>query len=415
MSKIHRNETPMVHPVIVPNPRVKEERLVLQQQQQDHRLHELGDFLRTRRAKLTPEEVGLPRGSRRKTPGLRRAEVAQLVGVSVDWYTWLEQGRSITPSRQVLERLVQTLRLDANERTHLFLLAQQQPPPALLLEPEIVSPALQHFLDQFGTRPAFVSGRRWDILAWNDAGCAVFGDFRRRTAPRERNTIWGIFTNPLARQVVVNWEEDARQLLAQFRSMCGRYPGDPQLTELIHDLQLCSPEFRAWWPDHEVLGGQEGRKMLNHPQVGYLLFERLTFQVFDTPDLKVTVYTPLEEADTPRKVEQLLEQWYQHEGQGPHPPQAVHHLPQAQQSGQDTVRWWLAECCQRVEGAWVANSDVMISYATWCEAHGYEPKKAKGVSQSLAAHGFEIGANKRVIDEHRRRKMARGVRGLVVL
>ena len=114
MSRIPRNETPMVLSVIVPNPWVKEDRLVLKPQQQDHRLQELGDFLRTRRARLTPEEVGLPRGSRRKTPGLRRAEVAQLVGVSVDWYTWLEQGRSITPSTQVLERLVQTLRLDAH-------------------------------------------------------------------------------------------------------------------------------------------------------------------------------------------------------------------------------------------------------------------------------------------------------------
>jgi transcriptional regulator with XRE-family HTH domain len=389
--------------------------LVLKLQHQDHRLHELGDFLRTRRARLTPEEVGLPKGTRRKTPGLRRAEVAQLVGVSVDWYTWLEQGRSITPSTQVLERLVQTLRLDAHERTHLFLLAQQQPPPVLLLEPEIVSPALQRFLDQFGARPAFVSGRRWDILAWNDAGCAVFDDYRRRTAPRERNTIWGIFTNPLARQQIVNWEADARQLLAQFRSSCGRYPGDAQLTELIHDLMLASPEFRAWWPDHEVRSGQEGRKALNHPQVGYLLFERLTFQVFDTPDLKVTVYTPLPEADTPRKVEQLLEQWYQQEGQGPHPPQAVHHLPQIQRSGQDMVGLWLATCCKKVEGAWVANSTIMASYANWCKAHGYEPKKVKGVSQSLAAHGFEIGVNKRVIDEHRRRKMARGVRGLVLL
>jgi transcriptional regulator with XRE-family HTH domain len=404
----------MVHSVIVPNPWAKEERLVLQQQQQqDHRLHELGDFLRTRRARLTPEDVGLPRGSRRKTPGLRRAEVAQMVGVSVDWYTWLEQGRSITPSTQVLERLVQTLHLDAHERTHLFLLAQQQAPPALLLETEIVSPALQHFLDQFGTRPAFVSGRRWDILAWNDAGCAAFGDFRRMTT-RERNTVWSIFTNPLSRQFVVDWEEDARQILAQFRSSCGRYPGDAQLTELIHDLMLSSPEFRAWWPDHEVRSGQEGRKMLNHPQVGYLLFERLTFQVFDTPDLKVTVYTPLEEADTPRKLEQLLEQWYQHEGQGPHPPKAVHHLPQTQRSGQDTVGLWLAACGKRVEGAWVANSDVMISYANWCETHEYVPKKAKGLSQSLAAHGLEVGVRQWVSTGPGIRTKTRGVRGLRV-
>ncbi len=388
--------------------------MVLKSQQQDYRLHELGDFLRTRRARLTPEEVGLPRGSRRKTPGLRRVEVAQMVGVSVDWYTWLEQGRSITPSTQVLERLVQTLRLDANERTHLFLLAQQQAPPALLLETESVSPSLQHFLNQFGTRPAFVSGRRWDILAWNDAGCAVFGDFRLRT-PRERNTIWSIFTNPLSRQFVVDWEEDARHLLAQFRSSCGRYPGDAQLTELIHDLMLASPEFRAWWPDHEVHSGQEGRKALNHPQVGYLLFERLTFQVFDTPDLKVTVYTPLEEADTPRKVEQLLAQWYQHEGQELHTPNAVHNVSSMPQSEQDSVALWLKTCCQRVEGAWIANSTIMTSYSNWCKRKGYEPKKAKGVSQLLAAQGFEIGVNKRVTDEQHRRKMVRGVRGLVIL
>ena len=276
-----------------------------------------------------------------------------------------------------------------------------------------MSPALQHFLDQFGTRPAFVSGRRWDILAWNDAGCAAFGDFRRMTA-RERNTIWGIFTNPLSRQFVVDWEEDARHLLAQFRSTCGRYPGDAQLTELIHDLMLSSPEFRAWWPDHEVRSGQEGRKTLNHPQVGYLLFERLTFQVFDTPDLKVTVYTPLEDADTPRKLELLLEQWYQHEGQKPHSPQVVHHLPQTQRSGQATVGLWLAECGKRVEGAWVANSDVIISYANWCEAHGCVPKKAKGLSQSLAAHGLEVGVRQWVSTGPGIRTKTRGVRGLRV-
>lgn len=415
MSSDHRNSTSLLQALLFDADKMKEVSMVRKLQEQGYRLQELGHFLRTRRARLTPEEAGLPQGSRRKTPGLRRAEVAQLVGVSVDWYTWLEQGRSITPSTQVLERLVQTLRLDANERTHLFLLAQRQPPPVLLQEPEIVSPALQHFLDQFGTRPAFVSGRYWDVLARNDAGCAIFGDHRRMTAPRERNTIWGVFTNPLARQFIVNWEEDARHLLAQFRSSCGRYPEDAQLTELIHDLMLASPEFRAWWPDHEVQGGQEGRKILNHPQVGYLVFERLTFQVFDTPDLKVIVYTPMEEADTPRKMEQLLDQWYQREGQRPHLPQGVHYLQQEQRSGQDTVELWLEACSKRVEGAWVANSDIMISYVRWCEARGYRPKKAKGISQSLAVHGLEIGVNKRVVDEHQRQKMARGVRGLVIL
>jgi len=383
-------------------------------QQQDYRLHELGDFLRTRRARLMPEEVGLPRGSRRKTPGLRRAEVAQMVGVSVDWYTWLEQGRSITPSTQVLECLVQTLRLDASERNHLFLLAHQQPPPTRLPETEIVSPALQHFLDQFGIRPAFVSGRCGDILAWNDAGCAIFGDYRRMTAPRERNPIWRIFTEPLSRQYIVDWEEDARHLIAQFRNNYARHPEDPQLTELIHDLMLSSPEFRAWWPDHEVRSGQEGRKTLNHPQVGYLMFERLTFQVFDAPDLKVTVYTPLEEVDTPRKLELLLNQWYQHEGQEPYIPEAVHSPTQVQHSEEDSIGLWLAECCTRLEGAWTANSSVMASYVNWCEIHGYEPKKAKGLSQSLAAHDIEIGVRQWVYIGPGRRTKTRGVRGLRV-
>lgn len=382
-------------------------------QQQEYRLQELGDFLRTRRTRLTPEAVGLPRGSRRKTPGLRRAEVAQLVGVSVDWYTWLEQGRPITPSTQVLERLVQVLCLDVNERNHLFLLAQQQPPPPLLQETEIVSPALQHFLDQFGARPAFVSGRRWDILAWNDAADALYGDHSRMTS-RERNTIWGIFTNPLARQFIVNWESDARHLLAQFRNSCARHPGDPRLTELIQDLMLASPEFRAWWPDHEIHSGQEGQKTLNHPQVGYLQFERLTFQVFDTPELKITVYTPLAGTDAPQKMQQLLNAWYQRKNRGQTAPKPEYRFAQAQPPEQDTVGLWLADCCQGVQGAWVANSAVMTSYVNWCAEHGCEPKKAKGISQSLARYGLEIGVNKRVIDEHGQQKMTRGVRGLVI-
>jgi transcriptional regulator with XRE-family HTH domain len=393
---------------------IQEVGVVSQRQQQANRLQELGDFLRTRRARLTPEAAGLPRGSRRKTPGLRRAEVAQLVGVSVDWYTWLEQGRAITPSTQVLERLAQTLRLDMSERTHLFLLAQQQPPPALALEPESVSPALQRFIDQFGTRPAFVSGRRWDVLARNAAGGAVFVDDRRMTGPHERNTIWNVFTNPQARHFIVNWEDDARYLLAQLRSSYARYPGDAQLAELIHDLLRASPEFRAWWPDHEVRGGQERRKILNHPQVGHLVLERLIFEVLDTPNLKVIVYTPLDEEDTPRKLEYLLEQWYQQQGRGQAPATTAHRPVQAQPADHDTVGGWLAACCQRAEGAWVANSAIMASYVRWCQARGYEAKKAKSVSQALAGHGFEIGVNKRVMDEQRRPKMTRGVRGLVL-
>jgi len=231
--------------------------------------------------------------------------VAHLAGVSVDWYTWLEQARPITVSTQVLESLVQALHLHAHERDHLFFLAHQQPPPERAMEPESVSPTLQHFLDHQGLSPAFVLGRRWDVVAWNEAARVVFGDFGQMTT-HERNAVWRIFTSPTHRQLLVDWEGNARRLLAQFRASCGRYPGDPRLTELIHDLMPRSPEFRAWWPDHEVLGALEGQKTLNHPQAGYLMFEHLTFQVFDAPDLKVNVYTPLDVADTTAKLSQLL-------------------------------------------------------------------------------------------------------------
>jgi transcriptional regulator with XRE-family HTH domain len=277
-------------------------------QQEQLRLQELGDFLHTRRARLMPEHVGLPRGSRRRSPGLRRAEVAQLAGVSVDWYTWLEQGRPITASIEVLESLVKALCLDPDERVHLFLLARQQLPPKRASDLEVVSSTLRHFLDQQSQSPSLVSNARWDVLAWNDAACVVFGDFSQMTN-RERNNVWRLFAVPSYRQLFVDWEGHARHILAQFRASSSRFLGDPQMTELIHDLKLSSPEFRDWWPHHEVISAPEEHKVLNHPQAGSLLFDRLTFQVFDAPDLKVTIYTAVEETNTSQKLSQLLTQW----------------------------------------------------------------------------------------------------------
>jgi transcriptional regulator with XRE-family HTH domain len=274
-------------------------------QQEQLRIQELGDFLRTRRSRIAPEQVGLPRGERRRTPGLRREEVAQLAGVSVDWYTWLEQGRPISVSTQVLESLVQALQLDANEREHLFFLAHQQPPPEGTLLRETVSATLQHFLDHLELSPAFAIGPHWDIVAWNEAARVVLYDFPNMTR-RERNVAWLTFASASHRQRVVDWDKHARRILAQFRTSYGHFPGDPWMTELINDLQSISPEFHEWWSDHEVLRGPEGKKVLNHPQAGYLSFEHLMFQMYDEPDLKVIVYTPLNEGDTAAKIRQLL-------------------------------------------------------------------------------------------------------------
>lgn len=274
-------------------------------QREQLRIQELGDFLRSRRGRLAPSQVGLLGGERRRTPGLRRAEVAQLAGVSVDWYTWLEQGRPISVSTQVLESLVRVLQLDANEREHLFLLAHQQLPPERSALRETVSATLQRFLDHLDLSPAFAVGPRWDIVAWNEAARVVLYDFSS-VSVRERNVLWRMFTSASHRQMVVDWEKHARRILAQFRTSYGRHPGDPWMTELVNDLQTISPEFRAWWPDHEVLRAPDVRKVLNHPEVGYLYFERVMFQVYDEPDLKVIVSTPLDEGETAAKMRQLL-------------------------------------------------------------------------------------------------------------
>jgi hypothetical protein len=231
--------------------------------------------------------------------------VAQLAGVSVDWYTWLEQGRPISVSTQVLESLVQALQLDANEREHLFLLAHQQLPPEGNPLRETVSETLQHFLDHLDLSPAFVVGPRWDIVAWNEAARVVFYDFPS-VSMRERNVVWRMFTSASHRQLVVDWDKHARRILAQFRTSYGRFPADPWMTELINDLQAISPEFRAWWPDHEVLRGPDVKKVLNHPKVGYMHFTRVMFQVYDEPDLKAIVSTPLNEGETTAKMRQLL-------------------------------------------------------------------------------------------------------------
>ncbi len=269
------------------------------------RRRELADFLRTRRGRLAPERVGLPRGARRRTPGLRREEVAQLADVGTTWYTWLEQERAIRVSAQVLDSIARALQLDGAERRHLFLLADQPLPPLPPPFEERVSPALQRLLDAQGRNPAYVVGRRWDRIAWNGAARAVFDDFPT-LPPRERNTVWRLFTDPTKRRFHVDWVGTAQHVLAQFRADSARHVGDPWFTELIDDLHRASPEFRAWWPRHDVWGNPDGRKELEHPCSGRLVLEHTTLQVPDAPDLKVIMYTPLPEADTAVKLAGLV-------------------------------------------------------------------------------------------------------------
>lgn len=264
---------------------------------------ELANFLRIRRSQLSPIEVGLPRTARRKTAGLRREEVAHLAGVGVTWYTWLEQGRDIHVSTQVLESLAHTFRLTAAEKAHLFLLAGQALPLHPVPELEHVSPFLSRFLEHMGTSPAYITGRRWDVLAWNRAACRVFANFA--TMPvEERNIMHLIFTNEEYRRRCVDWEGVAQRALAQLRGSHSHYHDDAQLSVLILELQQRSPEFARWWSRHEVQERQEGRKEFLHPLVGSLVFEHSTFQIEDAPGLRMVVYLPACE-ETTRKLEQL--------------------------------------------------------------------------------------------------------------
>jgi transcriptional regulator with XRE-family HTH domain len=264
---------------------------------------ELANFLRTRRARLSPTDVGLPRTSRRKTAGLRREEVAQLASVGVTWYTWLEQGRDINVSVQVLDSLAQTLRLTPDEKTHLFLLAGQAPPPYPAPLQEHVSPFLRKFIAYQGTNPAYITNRRWDVLAWNRAACLVIANFAAMPI-EERNIVRFIFTDEEYRRRFVDWEGIAQRVLAQFRASSSQYHNDAQFGALITDLQRRSPEFARWWPHHEVQGRQDGCKELNHPQVGSLALEHSTFQIDGSPGLKMVAYLPACE-ETARMLELL--------------------------------------------------------------------------------------------------------------
>ncbi len=248
-------------------------------------------------------EVGLPPGLRRRTPGLRREEVAQLANIGTSWYVWLEQGRDVHPSAQVLESIAQALRLTPNERRHLFLLAGQPlPPPPVSPAEENISPALQCVLDELNPAPAYVLGRRYDFLAWNKAAASLFA-ISDDASPYPRNMVWRLFTHPAMKERP-NWEMVARATLAEFRTASARYPGDRWFEELIEDLKRVSPEFCRWWPHHEVRPALDGHKAIVHPTLGQLEFEHFTLQILNNPDIRLMIYSP--NAATRTALERLL-------------------------------------------------------------------------------------------------------------
>jgi transcriptional regulator with XRE-family HTH domain len=271
---------------------------------------ELADFLRKRRAAIQPEDVGLQNGSRRRTPGLRREEVAQLAGVGTTWYTWLEQGRDVRASLDVLEALARAMKLTAAERIHLILLGRGEEAPPVAAPPERVSATLRRVIDNLCPSPAFLLGRRWDYLAWNRAACALFGDFGE--LPRaERNHIWQLFIDPVRREMLTDWENSARTCAAKLRADHARHLGDPAFEQLIASLRNTSPEFCKAWKRHEVTSSGEGRKVLIHPLVGKLVFEHAVLHPSEAPEQRLILYTPVPEEGAPEKLAELLSDEFQ--------------------------------------------------------------------------------------------------------
>jgi transcriptional regulator with XRE-family HTH domain len=272
----------------------------------ERRRAELADFLRRRRESIKPQQVGLPSGGRRRTPGLRREEVALLADVGTTWYTWLEQGRDVRASLDVLEAVARALRLTPAERTHLLLLGRGEEPPPCKYSSERVSPPLKRLIDNLGANPAYVVGRRWDYLAWNRAACALLGDLG--SIPRgERNHVWQYFMNPARREMLTDWERGCRLLVARFRADHARHLGDPAFDELIAALRKSSPEFCREWKRHEVARTAPSRKEIRHPIAGTLVFEHAVFSPLDVPDQRLVLFTPVREQDTPAKFAALLE------------------------------------------------------------------------------------------------------------
>ncbi|HEV2673715.1 MAG TPA: helix-turn-helix transcriptional regulator [Aliidongia sp.] len=265
----------------------------------------LGAFLVCQRAKLRPETVGLPPGGRRRTPGLRREEVAQLSGLGVTWYTWLEQGRDIQVSTAALDRIAAALRLDATERAHLFVLAGRSAPAALIDTTTSVSPLILRMIDGLHDQPAFVRNGRWDAVAWNRGAARLITDFAKRPKA-EQNLIWLLFTDPWFRRVLPDWENDARRCIARFRTNFARSGGHPSFQALVDALLAASPEFRPLWRQHDVLAPSDGLKRFNHPAVGYMELDHTVLNVSEASELNVIVYSAAPGSPSAERLARLL-------------------------------------------------------------------------------------------------------------
>ncbi|GAA2244558.1 helix-turn-helix transcriptional regulator [Streptomyces amakusaensis] len=278
------------------NPAVKP----LRNQPPHPRREELRSFLRSRRARLQPEDVGLPGRGLRRTPGLRREEVAILAGIGTSWYTWLEQGRVIKVSDSVVDSISRVLRLDPAERGYFYRLAGLNPPIAPDNGDTVSPPELKRLLDAWSAYPAYVLDRWWNYAYTNSAAQAVFG-----VPPSGKNCLELFFTDPKYRSFLANWRALAPQVVADFRATAALYPDDGRFTALQLRLYQQSPEFARLWDRHDIRSETGGTKAVVHPVLGEVTFDHLVMHPADRQDLRIAVHLP-RDADTHLKLERLL-------------------------------------------------------------------------------------------------------------
>jgi transcriptional regulator with XRE-family HTH domain len=272
---------------------------------ESERRKDLAQFLRGRRERLSPASAGLIVGSRRRAKGLLREEVAQMAGVGLTWYTWLEQARPITPSVHVIDNLARALRLDAAERAHLFRLARPElePVPATQLAKALPDP-LQRAIIGLEPHPAYAINMMWDVIGWNQSATKLFGDFGK-LAPEQRNIIHLLFCDPAWEKLFIDCQMIRESSVAQFRASTARLGADPGFLRFIEALGHASPEFKMIWRRQDVREPNARRKDLAHPQAGRLSFDYVTLRPDGEDDVRFTIYIPAD-ARSSRKLDALL-------------------------------------------------------------------------------------------------------------
>jgi hypothetical protein len=257
----------------------------------ESRRRELAGFLRSRRERIRPERVGLPPSRRRRTPGLRREEVAQLAGVGVTWYTWLEQARDINASPQVLDAIARTLQFDAHEYAHLFTLAGLPTGTTIADDFDALCPTARRLIDQLEPYPAAVLNSRWDLLAYNRAFGSFFQDLDEVPID-DRNCLWLSFTNASWRATMVDWDESVARMVAEYRAAMADHLDDPAWTSFVERLRQVSPEFKDVWERHDVHALESRTKRAVHPQLGLLTFDYTNLWLDQRRGIRIGAFTP---------------------------------------------------------------------------------------------------------------------------